>query len=71
MKINHPHEDKDCQIGWLIENSIKPILEYQIKKQIAKEIETLFCNGSNGCYGVNKEHCDVVKECADIARGQK
>ena len=41
------------------------------REHIAKEIETLFCNGSNGCYGVNKEHCDVVKECADIARGKK
>lgn len=43
----------------------------KLREQIVKEIEALFCNGSNGCYGVNKEHCDVVKECADIARGNQ
>ena len=41
------------------------------REHIAKEIEALFCNGSSGCYGVNKEHCDNVKESAAIARGQK
>ena len=41
------------------------------REHITKEIEALFCNGSSGCYGVNKEHCDNVKESAAIARGQK
>lgn len=41
------------------------------REHIAKEIEAGFCNGANGCYGVNKEHCDILKECADIARGKK
>ena len=41
------------------------------REHIAKEIEALFCNGANGCYGVNKEHCDNVKESVAITRGQK
>lgn len=68
---NHQQEqllkkiELDCICGQLAD------MIYLTRQEVAKEIEALFCNGSNGCYGVNKEHCDVVKECADIARGKK
>jgi hypothetical protein len=64
-------EDKKETYMVLGTRDVQDMLERHWREHIAKEIEALFCNGSNGCYGVNKEHCDVVKECADIARGQK
>lgn len=44
--------------------------EQMLRDKIAKEIEAEKCNDSwHDCYGVNGEHCDVVKKLADIARG--
>ena len=37
--IEHPHEGDDCQICWLIENAIRPVIEFQTREKIAKEIE--------------------------------
>lgn len=45
--------------------------EIQLREKIAKEIEATKCNSPQGCYGVNKEHCDTVDELAKIARGEK
>ena len=43
-----------------------------IGEDIAKEIESKLCDTpSGGCWGVNQEHCDCIRECADIARGNK
>jgi hypothetical protein len=40
-------------------------------EQIAKEIEAELCQSNSGCYGVNQEHCDYIKECIGIAKGHK
>lgn len=45
--------------------------EKGLREEIAKEIEAQLCDSKLGCYGVNKEHCDVMRECAAIARGKK
>lgn len=40
------------------------------REQIAQEIEVDKCDGNKGCFGVNGEHCDVLDDCAKIARGE-
>jgi hypothetical protein len=60
--------------------------EKGLREQIAKEIEAKYCNASDdaddeifipeykgdlGCFGANEEHCDTIKECATIVRGNK
>ena len=56
-----------------------------IREEIAKEIEAKYCASSDdendehfipdyendlGCFGVNAEHCDIIKKCAAIVRGK-
>jgi len=59
--------------------------EKELREQIAKDIEAKYCNASDdaddepfipeykgdlGCFGANEEHCDIIKKCAGIARGE-
>ena len=70
--------ERDCICGQLAD------MIYLTRQEIAKEIERELCinsiwdgkvqdsyEGDDGCCGVNGEHCEIVKECADIARGNK
>lgn len=38
-EIEHPHEEDNCQICSLIDDVIRPIIEFQIRKQLASELE--------------------------------
>jgi len=64
---------------------VRSRIEAEIREQIAKEIEAKYCASSDdendepfipdyendlGCFGVNAEHCDIIKKCAAIARGE-
>ena len=59
--------------------------EKALREEIAKEIEAKYCASSDdeddepfipdyendlGCFGVNEEHCDIIKKCAAIVRGK-
>lgn len=70
--IQHPHEENNCQICLLIDEVIRPAIEFQTRKQMVQELEKLLCinDGWDHCIGVNQEHCDDVKECIDIVRGK-
>ena len=37
--IEHPHEEGNCQICTLIDEVIRPVIEFQIRKQLALELE--------------------------------
>lgn len=37
--IDHPHEENDCQICSLIETTIRPVIEFQIRKKLAEDLE--------------------------------
>ena len=64
--IEHPHEGDDCQICWLIENAIRPVIEFQTREKIAKEIEAALPDDPKawGCIQT------IRKIAANIARGK-
>lgn len=70
--IEHPHQEENCEICSLIENVIRPIIEFQTRQKIAKEIEATLCDGEHGsyCYGTQEEHCFTVQELANLVRGK-
>ena len=61
--INHPHED-NCQICWLIDNAIRPIIEKEIREKVAQEIE-------NAVIEVVGDSAATMQQAARIARGSK
>ncbi len=61
--INHPHED-NCQICWLIDNAIRPIIEKEIREKVAQEIE-------NAVIEVVGDSAATMQQAARIARGNK
>jgi hypothetical protein len=67
--IEHPHEEDNCQICWLIDNAIKPVIEHQVRQRIAAEIEDLI--DPPPIDEIDYIIVDVIKRCADVARGQK
>lgn len=71
--IEHPHEEVNCQICWLIENAIKPVIEHQIREKIAKDIEAELCDTPNhGDFHQDWTHevnTAALKLAANIARG--
>ena len=65
---------KDFLEAFTTAEQLKSFLDWEkgLREQIAKEIETQLCHTpSGGCWGVNGEHCDYIRECAAIARGQE
>lgn len=47
-----------------------PTFEQNLRENIAREIEAELCDtGDGGCYGVNDEHCDIIRKVVSIARG--
>ena len=83
-KIEHPHQEKDCQICWLIDNAIRPVIEFQTRKKISKEIESQVFqilgysllpkirHSVSDCYYSRRDLIDFVKNrCIDIARGRE
>jgi hypothetical protein len=69
--IEHPHEGDDCQICWLIENSIRPVIEFQTRKKIAQDIEMSKPMLKVKDY-VEAELVEfIIGKCVAIARGQK
>jgi len=47
--------------------------QQEVQDRIAWEIEAQYCveNKPDDCYGVNGEHCQVLKKAATIARGER
>ena len=69
--IEHPHEGDDCQICWLIENAIRPVIEFQTREKIAKEIETAHKGDGESIWcDLTLEYCSCA-DAASIARGNK
>lgn len=64
-EIEHPHEEENCQICWLIDNAIRPVIEFQVRKKIAEDI-LLEYDGDDREVWLT----DILKHCADIARGK-
>ena len=76
--IEHPHQENNCEICSLIENVIRPVIEFQTRKKIAKEIET-----TKGIMGMAtvipddlKDYAQPIWEAAklfyaDVAKGKK
>ena len=64
--IKHPHQEKDCQICWLIDNAIRPVIEFETKQKVAKDI-LLEYDGDDRQVWLT----DILQRCADIARGVK
>jgi len=65
--IEHPHEGDDCQICWLIENAIRPVIEFQTREKIAKEIEAIHPDTS---WTYDADILKVIERAATIARGK-
>ena len=82
MDIEHPHEEDNCQICWLIENTIRPVIEFQTRQKIAKEIQSfqysfeakarLFEDDMDepDMALEHKRYASCYKHAANIARGQ-
>ena len=62
----------------MMEKTIKYLLQEayvngynDAREAVAKDIEAEKCHEFiDDCYGVNGEHCDIVKRLSDIARGK-
>ena len=63
--IEHPHQEKDCQICWLIDNAIRPVIEFQTRQKVAKDI-LLEYDGDDRQVWLT----DILQRCADIAKGE-
>ena len=37
--IDHPHEQDNCQICYLIDNCIRPLIEFEVRKKLAEDLE--------------------------------
>lgn len=65
-QIEHPHQEKDCQICWLIDNAIRPVIEFQVRKQVAENILLEYDGDDREVW-----LADILSRCADIARGRE
>ena len=65
-EIEHPHEGENCQICWLIDNAIRPVIEYQVREKIAQDILMEYDGDDREVWLT-----DILGHCADIARGKK
>lgn len=52
-------------------NSATAIALAQHREEIAKKIESEYCNDGNHCDGVNDEHCEILRKIVSIVRGTK
>lgn len=71
--MNHKHfpRDNNCPICFFVESVIRPILDFETRKTIVKDLESLLCNSPSGrCWGVNQEHCDTIQECINVIRSK-
>ncbi len=62
--IDHPHED-NCQICWLIDNAIRPIIEKETREKVAQEIAAVWRKTDNP---EHLTYADGLADAVDIAR---
>jgi len=58
-----PHNPEDKRLQQFLEKWRR-----KVRDQVAQEIDSLLCDNGAECYGVNQEHCDIIRQCAALAR---
>ncbi len=68
--IEHPHQEESCEICSLIsliDNVIRPVIEFETRKKIAKEIESKYIMTSFNKY--EEGYDDGLKRAVEVVRG--
>ncbi len=68
--IEHPHQEESCEICSLIsliDNVIRPVIEFETRKKIAKEIESKYIMTSFNSY--EEGYDDGLKRAVEVIRG--